>query len=61
MPTSLELVLQLSHRVLPLKPGQTITAGRTGRCEPQLDAAAVSRRHCTIGYTHEGLLVRLEE
>jgi len=29
MPASPELVLQLSHRVLPLSTGQAITAGRT--------------------------------
>jgi putative nucleotidyltransferase with HDIG domain len=58
MASPLELVLQPSHRVVPLTSGQIVTAGRTPDCELQLDDPAVSRRHCTIAYTGEGLRVR---
>lgn len=54
----LEFVLQLSDRELRLTAGQTITAGRIPQCELQLDDPAVSRRHCTIACTDEGLRVR---
>ncbi len=54
----LELVLQHSNRVLPLTPGQTLTAGRTPQCDLQLDDPAVSRRHCTITYSDKGVRVR---
>jgi putative nucleotidyltransferase with HDIG domain len=57
MPAPLEFVLQLSDRVLRLTSGQMITAGRMPQCELQLDDAAVSRRHCTIACTDEGLRV----
>jgi HD-GYP domain-containing protein (c-di-GMP phosphodiesterase class II) len=58
MPGPLELVLLHSNRVLPLTPGQAITAGRTPQCDLQLDDPAVSRRHCTITYSDKGVLVR---
>ncbi|NUR54491.1 MAG: HD domain-containing protein [Acidobacteria bacterium] len=53
----LELVLQHTGRVLTLSPGQTITAGRTSQCELHLEDPAVSRRHCSIAYTNDGLRV----
>jgi FHA domain len=58
MARPLDLVLQPSHRVVALTAGQTITAGRTPQCELQLDDPAVSRRHCTMACTDEGLYVR---
>ena len=52
----LELVVRSSDRAIPIVPGQTLVAGRTGQCEIQLDDPSVSRRHCSITYGDNGLL-----
>jgi putative nucleotidyltransferase with HDIG domain len=58
MATRLELVVRNSDRVIPLAPGQRVTAGRTAQCEVQLDDPSVSRRHCTIGFADGVLRVK---
>jgi putative nucleotidyltransferase with HDIG domain len=55
MALRLELSVRGTDRVVPLSPGQTITAGRTAQCDVQLDDPSVSRRHCTITFA-EGVL-----
>jgi putative nucleotidyltransferase with HDIG domain len=55
MASRLELVVRNSDRVIPLVPGQRLTAGRSERCEVRLDDPSVSGRHCAIGFA-DGVL-----
>jgi HD-GYP domain-containing protein (c-di-GMP phosphodiesterase class II) len=58
MASRLELAVRNSDRVVPMGPGQSVTAGRTPQCELQLDDPSVSRRHCTITFTDGRLEVK---
>ena len=55
MTPRVELVVRNSDRVVPLAPGDTLTAGRTPQCDLQIDDPSVSRRHCTIVF-RDGLV-----
>jgi HD-GYP domain-containing protein (c-di-GMP phosphodiesterase class II) len=56
MASRLDLALRDTDRVIPLQPGQTLTAGRTSQCDLQIEDPSVSRRHCTITCQAGGLL-----
>jgi putative nucleotidyltransferase with HDIG domain len=56
MARRLDLAVRNSDRVVPIQPGQTLTAGRTPQCDLQLDDPSVSRRHCTVELAANGLL-----
>jgi HD-GYP domain-containing protein (c-di-GMP phosphodiesterase class II) len=57
MASRLELAVRNTDRVVPLGPGQSVTAGRTAQCDVQLDDPSVSRRHCTISFADGRLQV----
>jgi pSer/pThr/pTyr-binding forkhead associated (FHA) protein len=45
---ALELVNRSDGRVIPLADGTSLTIGRGGQAEVQVQDQSVSRRHCTV-------------
>ena len=48
MPSDLRLAIRGTPRVIAVRDGAVLTAGRVPQCDIHLDDHAVSRRHCTI-------------
>src|SRR6516225_1067973 len=55
MSDRIDLVVRNADRVIALKPGQVLIAGRTTQSDLQLDDPSVSRRHCSMALDN-GLL-----